>query len=92
MKLYHIDYHGIRCRHIFASSKQEAATLMTAWLTYNKVPIHHDIWVSKVDAMLLDRKRREHQFAAEASGLKGMGNYDSEQGWEIHSIFEEPMD
>jgi hypothetical protein len=87
--LYHVDITGLPHLHVFAPQREIADVLIQAYLITkgfeNRSYAIHD--AAPHNLSLLER---EHLQMACAQDVSGLGVYDSEDGWEIFSVFDYP--
>ncbi len=87
--LYHVDISGLPHLHIFAPQRDIADVLIQAYLI-TKGFENRSYKIHDAVPQNLSRLEREHLQIACAQNVSGLGVYDSEDGWQIFSVFDYP--
>ncbi len=87
--LYHVDISNHPHLHVFAPQRDIAEVLIQAYLLTKGIE-DRSYGIHGAVPQNLSRLEREHLQIACAQNASGLGVYDSEDGWEIFSVFDYP--
>lgn len=87
--LYHVDISSNQHLHVFAPQRDIADVLIQAYMITKGIG-NRSYQIHDAVPQNLSLIEREHLQIACAQNVSGLGIYDSDQGWEIFSVFDYP--
>ena len=87
--LYHVDIFNHPHLHVFAPQRDIADVLIQAYLITKGIE-NRSYEIHDAVPQNLSLLEREHLRIACVHNVSGLGVYDSEDGWEIFSVFDYP--